>query len=75
MGNREEGVNDDSRMPFGKHKGSKLSNVPAPYLLWLADELGKEPKDAVRAELRAYVDENRAVLEQESESERGDGED
>ncbi len=26
---------DDSIMPFGKHKGEKLIDVPDDYLLWL----------------------------------------
>lgn len=30
-------MNDESIMPFGKHKGEKLANVPADYLLWLYD--------------------------------------
>ncbi len=25
-------------MPFGKHKGLKLEDVPAKYLLWLYDQ-------------------------------------
>lgn len=28
-------LNDDSLMPFGKHKGLKLSEVPASYLFYL----------------------------------------
>ena len=27
-------MTDDSVMPWGKHKGEKLANVPAAYLLW-----------------------------------------
>lgn len=30
-------MNDQSEMPFGKHKGKKLEDVPASYLLWLWD--------------------------------------
>lgn len=29
---------DEDLMPFGKHKGRKLEDVPASYLLWLWDE-------------------------------------
>lgn len=29
---------DESIMPFGKHKGEKLENVPASYFLWLWNE-------------------------------------
>lgn len=28
-------MTDASTMPFGKHKGKKMANVPAAYLLWL----------------------------------------
>jgi hypothetical protein len=30
-------LNDQSEMPFGKHKGLKMEKVPARYLLWLWD--------------------------------------
>lgn len=29
---------DDTPMPFGKHKGKRLEDVPASYLLWLWDD-------------------------------------
>lgn len=29
---------NDTIMPFGKHKGEKLANVPASYLLYLLDK-------------------------------------
>jgi len=28
-------MQDDDIMPFGKHKGEKMANVPASYLIWL----------------------------------------
>lgn len=31
-------LTDDSLMPFGKHKGKRLDQVPASYLLWLWDD-------------------------------------
>lgn len=30
-------LDDNSEMPFGKHKGMKMIDVPASYLLWLYD--------------------------------------
>jgi uncharacterized protein (DUF3820 family) len=27
-------LNDDDKMPFGKHKGERLGDVPDDYLLW-----------------------------------------
>lgn len=32
-------MTDISLMPFGKHKGEKMANVPPEYLLWLYDML------------------------------------
>lgn len=28
-------LTDESTMPWGVHRGSKMENVPASYLLWL----------------------------------------
>ena len=32
---KEPCYHDDDKMPFGKHKGEPLSDVPAAYLNWL----------------------------------------
>lgn len=32
-------MNDKDLMPFGKHKGTPMANVPDSYLLWLYDRL------------------------------------
>ena len=54
-------MKDDDLMPFGKHKGEKLGDIPASYLLWCADNFGpgKYP------DLVAYVEKNRMALEKE----------
>lgn len=31
-------LTDNDLMPFGKHKGKKLIDVPASYLLWLYED-------------------------------------
>ncbi|MBX2906188.1 MAG: DUF3820 family protein [Taibaiella sp.] len=31
-------LEDDDLMPFGKHKGVRMKDVPAEYLLWLRGE-------------------------------------
>ena len=31
-------TNDDTLMPFGKHKGKRLGDIPADYLIWLYDQ-------------------------------------
>jgi len=45
------------RMPFGKHKGRPLSDVPTDYLCWLLDECDLRPgfRRAVDAELRGRL--------------------
>ena len=53
-----EKFTDDSLMPFGKHKGVKLANVPAQHLLWLYenDRAGR---------LKSYIEEHMDVLKME----------
>lgn len=34
---------DNDLMPFGKHKGKAMANVPADYLLWLNDQSKVHP--------------------------------
>lgn len=50
---------DNTPMPWGKHKGKKLANVPADYLLWLYDH------DLKVGPLRAYIEENMDALKSE----------
>lgn len=52
-------LTDKSLMPFGKHKGEKLANVPASYLLWAFDNL------QLNDNLKKYIRENKEALEQE----------
>lgn len=35
---REDPLEDDDEMPFGKYKGEPMREVPEDYLLWLADQ-------------------------------------
>lgn len=51
---------DETPMPFGKHKGEKLANVPASYLLWLYCKGELKP-----GALRDYIDENMDEIRQE----------
>jgi hypothetical protein len=52
---------DNTKMPFGTHKGIALANVPAKYLLWCLDNLSNlsEP-------LKNYIKANKDVLEAEA---------
>lgn len=49
-------MDDNSIMPYGKHRGEKLANVPAAYLIWMYDNKKLSP------ELKKYCEENIEVL-------------
>lgn len=53
-------LTDESLMPWGKWKGTKMANVPADYLLWLHKE-GK-----YNASVKAYILENLELLKKEA---------
>jgi uncharacterized protein (DUF3820 family) len=50
-------LTDESIMPWGIHKGKKLANVPAAYLLYLYDE-----KKVIWGEVFNYIKDNLDVL-------------
>jgi hypothetical protein len=52
-------MTDNTRMTDGIHKGSRMKDVPAAYLLHV-------PKDSVSASLKKYVVDNQAVLKLEA---------
>lgn len=52
--------NDQSLMPFGKHKRKKMEDVPASYLLYLWNDGVQHP------DVRAYIEENLSVLQFEN---------
>jgi hypothetical protein len=54
---------DETPMPFGKHRGEPLGRVPASYLSWLGENL--EGDSPVRLALLAYIAENAAAIELE----------
>lgn len=49
-------MNDESIMPFGKHQGVKMANVPPEYLLYLYEEY------SVYGEVKEYIEENMDVI-------------
>lgn len=57
-------MNDESLMPFGKHKGVKMANVPPEYLIWLYEQSGCL-NYARYSDLKKYVEENMDVLKSE----------
>lgn len=52
---KENPLTDDSIMPFGKHKGKKMEDVPAGYLLKLNETLPP-------GNVKNYIKENMDVL-------------
>ena len=48
---------DDTLMPFGKHKGDSLEDVPAYYLCYLYDETIIKDND-----LLLYIEDNLELL-------------
>jgi uncharacterized protein (DUF3820 family) len=62
-------LKDTDPMPFGKHKGQPLKDVPASYLLWLYEQMRRE-NDNVK--LAFYVEENLNQLNQEAAEEDRD---
>ena len=52
-------MDDNSIMTYGKHKGTKMANVPPDYLLWLYDN------DRCSGEVKKYIFDNIDVLQSE----------
>lgn len=58
-----EPLNDNSEMPFGKYKGTKMANVPADYLMYLyenGDLNGRSGRKVYR-----YIHNNLDAIKQE----------
>ncbi len=56
-------MDDKSPMPFGKHKGEALEDVPASYLIWLYDN------EKCHGKLKEYIKDNLDVLYSELKTE------
>jgi uncharacterized protein (DUF3820 family) len=64
-------LTDNSPMPFGKHRGQALINVPASYLIWLYDAQTKrmaagEVLSLADRTLRTYINNNLDALRVET---------
>lgn len=58
-------LEDDSLMPFGKHKGKMMQDVPASYLHWLWHEASL--KNQVKtSNVADYISRNIVVLKTEN---------
>lgn len=53
-------LTDESKMPYGKHKGKAMANVPAYHLLWLYNN-GK-----CNGAVKEYIIDNMEVLKQQN---------
>jgi len=53
-------LTDKSKMPWGKHRGKAMEDIPASYLLWLYNQTTKSDNDVMH-----YIRENLDVLEKE----------
>lgn len=62
---------DDKVMPWGKHKGSMLRELPAAYLLWLFEQQWIKDWPG----LYLYLKKNEDLLMSEKRDEHGDDED
>jgi uncharacterized protein (DUF3820 family) len=52
-------MTDSDLMPYGIHKGEKMANVPASYLLWLYEN------DKCSTNVKQYIVDNYDVLKME----------
>lgn len=52
-------LTDNALMPYGKHKGTRMEEVPASYLLWLYDN------DKCSNDVKKYIEDNMDVLNDE----------
>ena len=59
-------MKDDSIMPYGKHQGTELANVPAEYFIWMYDN------DKLSRDLKQYVEENMDALILETRGKQDD---
>jgi hypothetical protein len=57
-------LSDTDPMPWGKHKGVPMQDVPARYLFWLWTEGGKELETRT-CPVADYISRNLSALEQE----------
>ena len=54
-------LTDESKMPYGKHKGTKMADVPADYLMYCYDN------NLMSTLVRLYVEEYYDAIQKELE--------
>lgn len=55
---------DTDLMPWGKHKGTQMQDVPASYLFWLWADCGKESQTKT-CPVAAYIEHSLDALQDE----------
>lgn len=58
-------MTDQDIMPFGTHRGKKMENVPAYYLVWLKETAEKTGNQISHEGVRKYIEDNWSVLKSE----------
>jgi uncharacterized protein (DUF3820 family) len=53
-------LTDNSLMPYGIHKGKKMVDIPAKYLLWLYDN------NKCNMDVKFYIEDNIDALKKET---------
>lgn len=62
-------MKDTDLMPFGKHKGIAMANVPASYLFWLWENASVGVRKGF-PQVFHYIKDNLQVIKQQMENER-----
>lgn len=61
-------MKDTDSMPYGKHKGKRMIDIPASYLLWLLGALEKDKSD--NSDVKKYLQDNKDALKLEVKKSR-----
>ena len=56
-------MTDTDLMPFGKYKGTAMTNVPPKYLLWLYE-------NGVKGDIKEYIEDNMDAIKLELKREQ-----
>lgn len=56
-------LTDESKFPFGTHKGKRMDEVPASYLDWLDDRAWLD----AYPDVKRYIFDNRHIIDKELE--------
>lgn len=52
-------LTDEDIMPYGKHQGERMANVPPDYLIWLYEN------NKCGRDVRQYIEDNLEVIREE----------